>query len=332
MSTVKVIEAVNVAHGLAQFCEYIRDNHVVEESRNGPVMVAPGPVATVYRRPRERVLVAPTRDANPFFHFMEALWMLAGRNDLAWPLHFNSRFAAFSDDGEKIRGAYGWRWRDFFGYDQLRVIAEHLRSNPQSRRAVLTMWDPVYDTVQGMNSRDVPCNTQAYFDVRGGKLNMTVTNRSNDAIWGAYGANAVHFSMLQEYLASFIGVSTGDYVQFSNNMHVYTDVFDAEYLRKVALECWSRNLYTEGHARPFKMVNSPIDQWDNDLCEFLRNPASAMRAGVDPFFSTVAFPMYMSWQERKNKTSDGFDWAMQIAASDWRIACTEWIQRRGVRA
>src|SRR6185369_13562421 len=82
-----------------------------EDSRNGLVLVSPVPVMTTYLRPCQRVLFSPMRDANPFFHLMEALWMLAGRDDLAWPLYFNSKFGAYSDNGVTVHGAYGHRWR-----------------------------------------------------------------------------------------------------------------------------------------------------------------------------------------------------------------------------
>jgi hypothetical protein len=47
------------------------------------VLVSQTPVVTCYSAPTQRVLFSPMRDANPFFHLMEALWMLAGRDDVA---------------------------------------------------------------------------------------------------------------------------------------------------------------------------------------------------------------------------------------------------------
>ena len=55
---------------------------------------------------------------------------------------------------------------------------------------------------------------------------MVVFNRSNDIVWGAYGANAVQFSMLQEYIAAHIGVPVGWYEQVSTNFHAYENVWD----------------------------------------------------------------------------------------------------------
>src|SRR5690606_6235064 len=139
------------------------------------------------------------RDANPFLHFFESLWMLAGRNDVDYMTRLVRRFAAYSDDGKTFNGAYGYRWRKWFGRDQLQQIIGALRSNPQDRRCVLGMWDAGHDL--GLQSADLPCNTHIYFRIQDDRLNMTVCNRSNDAIWGAVGANVVHMSFLQEYMA-----------------------------------------------------------------------------------------------------------------------------------
>src|SRR5882724_1362648 len=183
----------NVNAALADGIMYLRTSGITQTSRNGPVLVAPEPVLTVYRKPQERVLFSPRRDANPFFHLMEALWMLAGRNDLAWPLYFNSKFGAYSDDGVTVHGAYGDRWRVGMGFDQLIPIANELKNNPESRRCILQMWDAtqeagqyndLYKAIGG--GKDVPCNTHVYFLVQdGGTLDMTVCCRSNDIILGA---------------------------------------------------------------------------------------------------------------------------------------------------
>ena len=106
-----------------------------------------------------------------------------------------------------------------------------LRADPDSRRAVLQIWDAEADL--GVPSKDIACNTQAMFKVRGGQLNMLVSNRSNDIVWGCYGANAVQFSMLLEYMAARIGVAPGTYRQVSDSFHAYHDTWpeDQRYRR-----------------------------------------------------------------------------------------------------
>lgn len=330
----KVLEVTNVNEAVAVAIPYLLEYGEREESRNGTVIVAPTPVMTVYRSPLERVLFSGTRDANPFFHLMESLWMLAGRNDLGFPSYFNKKFELYSDDGETVHGAYGHRWRKSFGYDQLEVLIQELKSNPASRRCVLAMWDPtptaMNDLHKAMNGgKDVPCNTHAYFDLRHSELNMTICCRSNDVIWGAYGANAVHMSFLQEYVAARLGVGVGVYRQFSNNFHAYTDTYDIEKLKMIASEAANTNYYKEvsGGLTPYPLMTVHNSLWMEDLQEFLSNPMG-MRRYHDQFFNEVASPMYHAWHNRKEKISNGEKEARQIRAADWRVACLQWIHRR----
>ena len=342
------LEVDNVNRALAVGLRYLYEHGEREDSRNGTVLVSPCPITTTYLQPTQRVLFSPMRDANPFFHLMEALWMLSGRRDLAWPKYFNQRFGSYSDDGKIVWGAYGWRWREFFGYSQLHQIAQELRANPQSRRAVLAMWNaaacprdlPTWpgDTpglitddlaVMSAGGKDVPCNTHAYFDVRHGKLNVTVCCRSNDILWGAYGTNAVHFSMLLEIMAALIGVPVGVYRQMSNNYHAYTDVIPLEKFCTLAEDAAHNNLYAVPSPNQLIMplVHRSAESWLRDLHLFMDDP---MRTGSwdEAFFPTVAQPMYEAWTVRKERRGSGHAEAMRILADDWRIACTEWIERR----
>lgn len=316
------IRARNINDIFSDAVHYLLSEGVTEKSRNGDVLVAKEPVTLTYLRPKERVLFSPLRDANPFFHLMESLWMLAGRNNLAWPLYFNSKFKEYSDDGITTHGAYGYRWRNHFGFDQLERIANELVQSPTSRRAVLQMWSSGCDLNKPL--RDVPCNTQAYFDLRGGVLNMTVCNRSNDAIWGAFGANVVHFSILQEYLAAWLRVPVGVYNQFTNNLHAYTDIYNVDKLRSMAATAVVYDQYKKG-VEPYPLVSSTIDEWDKDLCRFMDNPKQDFH---DPFFQNVAKPMYLAWDARKTGAGTGREQMGLVMAEDWRAAGFAWILRR----
>ena len=162
----KVIRARNVNDALLLGLDLFQDprNFREQESRNGTTYEALEPVTTVYEKPWERVLLLKIRDANPFFHFIEGLWMLAGRNDLEPLTRYVKSMEDFSDYGETLWGAYGWRWRDYFHKDQIKVVIEMLRNNSDERRCVLQMWDANKDL--GRDSKDVPCNTSIYFKIR----------------------------------------------------------------------------------------------------------------------------------------------------------------------
>ena len=325
----------NVHEALPDGIDLLLRHGVTRHSRAGDTLEYPEPVTTVYQRPHERVLFWSQRDANPYFHFFEALWMLAGRNDVAWISQFNKKFPEFSDDGIIFHGAYGHRWRQAFSMDQIWHIIRLLSDNPASRRAVMQIWSADLDLhTTEQTHKDLPCNTTVYFLLRGDSLEMTVTNRSNDIIWGAYGSNAVHFSMLHEYIASMLQVRPGRYYQVSNNYHAYKDVLeknsDLSSDARDPYRTTSYNPYVTGDVSAFPIVNSR--HWDSDLIKFMDDPDDT-DATTDKFFSAVALPMYHSYlcykdKDNPNRFHNARDHISICAASDWRLACTEWIDRR----
>lgn len=332
-----VIQVRNVQQALVEGCHQMTVRGVERGSRNGKVLVMPGVTATEYAQPRERVLMDPDRDANPYFHFMEALWMLAGRNDVKWPEFFNSKFGQYSDDGETFNGAYGFRWRQWFGADQLKRIIRALRENPECRRQVLAMWDGSRDL--GSTSKDIPCNLTATFQVGPDeRLDMMVSNRSNDLIWGAYGANAVHFSMLQEYVAASLGREVGTYTQVSANTHVYEPHWPL--MRLLAAQApmppsTYNDHYSTGRTATFPMVTIQIGPWERELDTFMKlQHRSEYR---DPFFQEVAKRLWMSYVQFKDKANPHRFRNARVAlvgcpAFDWSRACTEWLDRREEKA
>lgn len=302
------------------------------ESRAGTVLEIDSPVTTVYEKPKERVLFDYNRDANPFFHFMEGLWMLAGRRDIRWIEQYNARMAEYSDNGVHIHGAYGFRWRRHFGNDQLTDIIYILKNNVRDRRAVLCMWDPYEDLhyyVKQSRSRekcaDLPCNDVVFFKVRESRLDMTVCCRSNDMIWGCYGANAVHMSMLQEYLAAMIDVEVGQYWQISDSFHVYKNVWEP-----LKEKGFPELLRAENHyntVEPFDMVQIS-QRWDEELYNFIEERLIG-HVFVNNFFTEVAVPIRTAWQHHKKRDyKSALENVSNIAASDWRLACGVWLRRR----
>lgn len=325
------ITAQNVSDALSRGIDLLLVSGMKNSSRNGDVYALPSPCVITYMEPRQRVLGSWLRDANPFFHLMEALWMLAGRNDLAFLKEFNSGFGAYSDDGITLHGAYGYRWRRHFELDQIQAIVEELRARPESRRAVLQMWDP-YDDLHAIaaNGRDVPCNVTAFFDLRGGVLNMTVCNRSNDAIWGAFGANAVHFSYLQEYVAALLGVEMGVYHQITNNLHVYTDKFSAERLEQIARDAEQSDLYGRYGLQPEHAFEEDPDGVMEDLETFFRAPGDVNAKFRNSWFRDTAQNVYRAYTGRRNGAAhlEIRRILHAIRDPDWRRACIEWVERR----
>lgn len=295
--------------------------------RGMPTLELSTPTTTTYGMPMERVVTVVERDANPFFHFFEALWMLNGDNDVQFPAKFNSNIKNYSDNGLTFHGAYGHRWRYHFGIDQLMVIIRILREDPDSRQAVLQMWDCQADL--DVESKDIPCNDLVFFKVRDNALQMLVSCRSNDALWGCYGANVVHFSMLQEVVAAMLGVKVGRYRQVSDSLHVYleSDVWEKCKGIQISGHC----PYGDEQIKPFPMVND-VGSWFTDLQMFMHSARHSASATLNnpyrnQFFHHVAAPMMVVWEQYKAHRR-GRECTDRIAASDWRWACDTWLKTR----
>lgn len=296
------------------------------------------PVATVYDRPEECVLLDPVRDCNPFFHLYEALWMLAGRDDVARIKYYSPQIAAYSDDATTLHGAYGYRWRQYFEFDQLIELIQLLKRDPDTRRAVLAMWDGG-DLQQTDAGRDVPCNATAFFQLREGELSLTVCNRSNDAVWGCYGANAVQFSILLQFMAAAVGARVGRYTQVSNSLHVYCEGKAGEVWSRCAgappplLDSYSpRAVYGVERMRPLAL------SWEaflEEAVELTRPPDGTPGAYeyTEPWIAEVAMPMCLAHQLYRATTPQNGLRLLEAARDSfgddpWFLAGREWLQRR----
>lgn len=354
-----VIEVKDVNQALAEGLAYIRDHGVARDSRNGPVLEAPTPVTTVYKNPRHRVLFSSKRDCNHTFHLMESLWILAGRRDVGFLTQFNPRMADYSDDGVTLNGAYGHRLRRSLGVDQVAQAIKALREQPDTRRVVMQIWNGSFDLTTPR--KDLPCNDLVMLKVRDGKLLMTVCCRSNDMLWGAYGANAVHFAFLHEYIAAAAGYEQGAYTQISDSFHVYTEGPGGTLYQKLSSAEGSADVnqtkfsYSEHkfHAQPLFEVGNDRERraFDNDLEQFFsaydKNPETFMDPGAvaavsklweSDFFKNVVFPLHLAWAHYKDPTKLNKGYALDHAIravsglnvkfTDWSHATTHWYLRR----
>lgn len=364
-----VLRVRNVHRALPLAVEMLRVSGVRRSSRNGDVFQSEHPVSTVYAEPLERVMFWPERDANPFFHFFESLWMLGGCNDVTSVQRFAGQMGAYSDDGETFHAAYGYRWRVGMPsgnavnhaalnahMDQLPRIAASLRDNPLDRRQVLQMWNSLSDL--NSQSKDLPCNTTATFQTSpSGQLCLVVFNRSNDIIWGCYGANAVQFSTLLEYVARRAELPVGTYTQVSVNWHGYDATFtpllhkfQTTAMQDVPEEARDGDItslieedcpYATGQARAYPLMSPDTDPdaWDQCLRHLLASKGRAPVAGrwQDDFFVDVAIPILQAHDVYKDTADETrYEQALKrlekCRASDWRLACSEWITRRWSKA
>jgi hypothetical protein len=323
----EVFNVTNVNQAFPLEINSIKTKGIPRDSRNGPVIEFSEPVATTYSRPMERVLFNKKRMCNPFFHAMEGLWIIGGYRDVEFLDYFNSQMKQYSDDGDTFWGAYGYRLRHSAKFDQLDLAVTLLKANPNDRRVVTTMWDPALDL--GGDKLDHPCNTHIYWKIRDKKLYMTVCCRSNDMLYGKLGANVVHFSMLQEYMAFRVGCEVGPYTQVSDSLHVYTSlpVWEAVKDTPYIPEDYYDSEYADLLVTPYPMFQDCfIDEWHRDLEDFMLDPQDD-KIYRTPFFQDVAQPISLVWWEHK-KNRNGLRYVESIKATDWRRACAMWLKEK----
>lgn len=126
------------------------------------------------------------------------------------------------------RAGYGprLRWRTSHDgtnarIDPLALTVQELRERPESRRAVIDLFDE--DDYRHYAARDWPCNIVINFLIRQGKLDLIVYCRSNDLLYGASGINWFEFTVLQELVAELAGLPLGEYYHVSNSLHYYAE-------------------------------------------------------------------------------------------------------------
>jgi thymidylate synthase len=168
---------------------------------------------------RQKEITVPGRRVSLPAQIAETMWILAGRNDVGWLSHYLPRAAEFSDDGQTWRGGYGPRLRDWHSkYDQLDHIVKLLKQDPETRRAVFTIYDPAIDSAPG---KDIPCNNWVHFLPRGRTLNAHVAIRSNDLFWGWSGINAFEWTSLLQVVAGLTGMESGSITFSISSLHLY---------------------------------------------------------------------------------------------------------------
>lgn len=191
--------------------------------------------------PRNRLIMSPARAVNYGFAVGELCWYVRGDKDLATMLYYNKRMTQFSDDGQTINSAYGYRmfkerWTDVIKQGfiptlgavcQLDNIISELKRDPDSRRAVMHINEP-NDLRQAVQhgSKDVPCTMSLQLLIRDRKLHMHVLMRSNDVVWGLP-YDVFSFTCLQEaflYQLQAAGVPVddlGSYHHTAGSLHLY---------------------------------------------------------------------------------------------------------------
>ncbi len=146
--------------------------------------------STVHVDMRWPLVVCPARKLNYSFAAAEALWILDGDNRVETIAPYNPNIARFSDDGVIFNGAYGPRIQA-----QLDFVLERLRTDRDTRQAVLTIWQPCPP-----QSKDTPCTVAMAFSIRRDALHCAVFMRSSD-VWLGLPYDIFNFTLVAALVA-----------------------------------------------------------------------------------------------------------------------------------
>ncbi len=157
----------------------------------------------------------------------EQIWFISGsRRPEDFLREFTKIWDDFTNPGDVVTVAYGYRWRHHFGRDQLAKLIDLLKKDPSSRHGVIVTWDPASDGLGGAVKKNVPCPYTFTVNIIGGRLHMHNIVRSNDMILG-FPHDVAGFALLQAILAQELGVGTGTYSHSISNAHVYDIHYEA---------------------------------------------------------------------------------------------------------
>jgi thymidylate synthase len=232
------------------------------ESRNGKTMERLMQHVTLTHP--DLYITTPGRRVSLPAQIAETMWILAGRNDVEWLSHYLPRAAEFADDGKTWRGGYGPRLRAWQGsedswqhHDQLAHIVHLLKEDPETRRAVFTIYNPAIDNEPG---KDIPCNNWVHFLPRDGVLHAHVAIRSNDLFWGWSGINAFEWTALLQVVAGLTGLKQGSITFAISSLHLYERHWDrAEAIIQQAREAAPRHF---SPSPEFKFPAGTVDRLD----------------------------------------------------------------------
>jgi thymidylate synthase len=157
----------------------------------------------------------------------ELLWFLKGETNTAY-LKENgvSIWDEWADEQGNLGPVYGKQWRSWASpdgqvIDQISDIVKTLKSNPDSRRMIVSAWNPSDLPKMAL----APCHCLFQFYVADGKLSCQLYQRSADIFLGVP-FNIASYALLTMMLAQVCGLKYGDFVHTFGDAHIYTNHFE----------------------------------------------------------------------------------------------------------
>lgn len=155
---------------------------------------------------------------------IELLWFLRGETNIGW-LKENkvSIWDEWADENGDLGPVYGHQWRhwparDGGEIDQIRQLIEGLRKNPDSRRHVVTAWNPADVDRMALP----PCHALFQLYVADGRLSCQLYQRSADIFLGVP-FNIASYALLTMMIAQVVGLKPGEFVHTLGDAHLYSN-------------------------------------------------------------------------------------------------------------
>ncbi len=152
----------------------------------------------------------------------ELLWFLAGDTNVRFLQEHGVRiWNEWADENGDLGPVYGkqWRaWQDYNGgtIDQISQVVETIRHNPDSRRMIVSAWNPAVIDEMALP----PCHCLFQFYVANGKLSLQLYQRSADTFLGVP-FNIASYALLLQMMAQVTGLECGDFIHTTGDTHLY---------------------------------------------------------------------------------------------------------------
>jgi thymidylate synthase len=167
----------------------------------------------------------------------ELLWFLKGDTNIKY-LNENGVkiWDEWADSNGDLGPVYGFQWRNWNnnGIDQIVDVIESLKSNPNSRRMLVTAWNPgvlpntnksFEENVANGKAALPPCHAFFQFYVHNNKLSCQLYQRSADIFLGVP-FNIASYALLTEMIAHVCGYESGDFIHTFGDAHIYNNHID----------------------------------------------------------------------------------------------------------
>ncbi|MCB1517427.1 MAG: thymidylate synthase [Hyphomicrobiaceae bacterium] len=157
----------------------------------------------------------------------ELLWFLRGETNVRWLQERKvSIWDEWADENGDLGPVYGSQWRSWpdgkGGHiDQIAKVVESIKSNPESRRHMVTAWNPAEVDEMALP----PCHAMFQFYVSDGKLSCQLYQRSADIFLGVP-FNIASYALLTHMMAQVTGLVAGDFVHTLGDAHIYHNHFE----------------------------------------------------------------------------------------------------------